>query len=267
MTTSLVQTKETGVRAYAVRRPVTALLTVILSVGLPLLTLAVLLGIATEPFLLVIVFGGLAGGSLLITRWAEGPAGVRELLGRLLRWRFGVGLWLTIVFAMPLLTLGVAAVTGTLRAPPKGWAFEAGFYLFLVFVFGALLLNLWEELGWTGFVQARLMRRHGLLVGSLLTAVPFAAVHVPLAFEAGWTWSSAAVELIAIVGMAPFVRYLVGTLYLDTAGSLLAVGLMHASYNASSQLGAAPGGWQFLPALALLTITVALVRRRQRPQD
>jgi membrane protease YdiL (CAAX protease family) len=261
----LLHTDKTGIRAYAVRRPVTAFLTVVLSIGLPVLTLAVALGIETGPFVLVIAFGGLAGGALLITRWAEGPAGVRDLLGRLFRWRFGIGHWLTIVLAMPLLTLGVAAVTGTLRTPPKGWAFEAGAYLFLVFVFGALLLNLWEELGWTGFVQARLMRRHGLLVGSLLTAVPFAALHVPLAFEAGWTWSGAAIELVAIVGMAPFVRYLLGAFYLDTAGSLLAVGLMHASYNAASRLDAASGGWQFLPALAVLTICVGLVRQRRRP--
>jgi membrane protease YdiL (CAAX protease family) len=182
-------------------------------------------------------------------------------VGRLVRWRFGVGRWLLILLAMPLLTIGVAAVTGTLVAPPAGWLPDTGWYLFRVFVFGALLLNLAEELGWMGFVQARLMGRHGLLVGSVLTAIPFAVLHLPLAFEPGWTWSSAGVELAAIVGLAPFLRYLLGTLYLDTAGSLLAVGLMHASYNAAAQLGAADGGWQFIPALVVLTVSVAAVRR------
>jgi CAAX protease family protein len=234
------------------------------SLGLPLLTLAAVLGLPQEPFALPVAYGGLTGAALLITRWIRGPGGVRDLLARLLHWRFGAGYWLTIVFAMPLLTIAVAAVTGTLRTPPKGWAFEAGLYLFLVFVFGALLLNLWEELGWTGFMQTRLMRRHGLLVGSLLTAIPFAAVHVPLAFDSGWTWSSATVELLAIVAMAPFVRYLVGATYLDTAGSLLAVGVMHAAYNASAALEAARGGWQWLPALALLTLAVGLARRREQ---
>ncbi len=257
-----LSTDRTGIRGYAVRRPVTALLTVVLAAGVPLLTLAAAADM-TGPVIVLIAFGGLAGGSLLITRWAHGPAGVRELLGRLVRWRFGIGHWLTILLAMPLLTLGVAAVTGTLVAPERGWAYETGRYLFLVFVFGALLLNLAEELGWTGFVQSRLMERRGLLVGSLLTAVPFAVLHLPLAFEPGWTWSSAGVELAAIVALAPFLRYLLGALYLDTAGSLLAVGLMHASYNAAGQLGAVDGGWQFLPALAVLTVVVALVRRRR----
>jgi membrane protease YdiL (CAAX protease family) len=256
MTTSTLSTDRTGIRGYAVRRPVTALLIVVLAVGVPLLTFAAVADM-TGPAVLLIAFGLLAGGSLLITRWEQGPAAVRELLGRLVRWRFGIGHWLLILFAMPLLTIGVAAVTGTLVAPPDGWLSEGGWYLFRVFIFGALLLNLAEELGWMGFVQARLMGRHGLLVGSVLTAIPFAVLHLPLAFEPGWTWSSAGVELAAIVGLAPFLRYLLGTLYLDTAGSLLAVGLMHASYNAASQLGAAEGGWQFIPALAVLTLVVA----------
>jgi membrane protease YdiL (CAAX protease family) len=114
-----------------------------------------------------------------------------------------------------------------------------------------------------GFVQSRLMDRRGLLIGSALTAIPFAVLHLPLAFEAGWTWSSATVEMVAIVGRAPFLRYLLGALYLDTAGSLLAVGLMHASYHAAGKLGAVDGGWQYPPALAVLTVAVAVVRRRR----
>jgi membrane protease YdiL (CAAX protease family) len=261
MAMTTLPTHQTGIRGYAVRRPVTALLTVVLATGVPLLTLAAAADM-TGPVILLIVYGGLAGGSLVITRWAHGPAGVRELLGRLVRWRFGIGQWLTIILAMPLLTIGVAAVTGTLITPERGWAYETGRYLFLVFIFGALLLNLAEELGWMGFVQSRLMDRRGALVGSALTAIPFAVLHLPLAFEPGWTWSSASVELLAIVGLAPFLRYLLGALYLDTAGSLLAVGLMHASYNAAGTLGAVDGGWQYLAALGVLTVVMAVPRRR-----
>jgi uncharacterized protein len=265
MTTPLLNQDQPGVRQFAVRRPVTAYLTVVLSIGVPLLALAAALGLPQEPFKLLIVYAGLTGLALLITRWVDGPGAVRDLLARLLRWRLGVVRWLVIVLGMPLLTIGVAAATGTLRTPPNGWAYEAGIYLFLVFIFGALLLNLWEELGWTGFLQARLMHRHGLLIGSLLTAAPFAALHIPLAFEPGWTWSSATVELLAIAAMAPFARYLVGAIYLDTAGSLLAVGVIHAAYNASAALEATPGGWQWLPALAILTIAVAIARRYRQP--
>ena len=256
------QTDRTGVRQFAVRRPVTALLTVVLATGVPLLTLAVVADM-TGPAIVLIAYLALAGGSLLITRWERGPTAVRELLGRLRMWRIGTGPWLTTILAMPLLTLGIAAMTGTLVAPENGWVSEAGRYLFLVFVFGAVL-NLAEELGWMGFVQSRLMHRRGLLVGSALTAIPFAALHIPLAFEPGWTWPSAATELLAIIAVAPFVRYLLGALYLDTGGSLLAVGLLHSSYNAAGQLTAVDGGWQFLPAAAVLALAMGIPRRRAR---
>lgn len=264
MTFTPVHQEQTGLRQYAVRRPATTFVTVVLSMGLPLLTLAAVLGIPQEPFLLLVTYLGLTGAALLITRWTAGPGAVRALLGRLLRWRFGAGRWMTILLAMPLLSIGIAAATGTFQAPPDGWAWEIGGYFFAVFVFGALILNLWEELGWTGFLQARLMQRHGLLSGALLTAIPFAALHLPLAFTAGWTWSSAAATIAVLVVSAPFFRYLAGMLYLDTAGSLLAVGLMHAAFNAAGSLEVTRGGWQYVPAMIMLTVGMALWRRRAR---
>jgi hypothetical protein len=44
-------------------------------------------------------------------------------------------------------------------------------------------------------------------------------------------------------------------------GNVLAVGLLRASMNASGRLSATEGGWQFLPALLLLTLAVAGHRR------
>jgi uncharacterized protein len=263
MQTHTVDRTEAGAHPFARRRPVTTFLIIALGLGLPLLGFAAMAGLAQEPFLLVTCYAGLAGGALLVTRWVEGPGATGRLLRRLLRWRFGPARWLAILLAMPVLTLAVAAATGTLQPPAKGWGYEVAAYVFLVVVFGGVILNLWEELGWTGFVQARLMSRHGLLVGSLLTAVPFAVLHIPRAFTEGWTRSSATIALIAMAGLAPVLRYLLGMLYVDTAGSLLAVGLMHASFNASTALGAVDGGWQYLPALAVLTAAVALARRRR----
>src|SRR4029453_18517337 len=59
-------------------------------------------------------------------------------------------------------------------------------------------------------------------------------------------------------------RHLIGTVLIDTRDSILAVGFLHASFNAAGQLSAAEGGWQFLPALVLLTLAVG-VHRRLRP--
>ena len=51
--------------------------------------------------------------------------------------------------------------------------------------------------------------------------------------------------------IAPFFRYVIGETLEATGGSLLAAGILHASFNATGSLGF-PGGWQFLPALLVM---------------
>jgi hypothetical protein len=51
----------------------------------------------------------------LITAWISGRAGVRRLFASLLQWRIGITRWLLVLLALPVLTVAVAAVTGTLE--------------------------------------------------------------------------------------------------------------------------------------------------------
>jgi uncharacterized protein len=164
----------------------------------------------------------------------------------------------------------VALATGTLHAPGGGWTPVLGTYLLLL-ALGALTGNLWEETVWAGFVQTRLMAARGLLIGSVLTAIPFFLIHLPLAFETdGWkgtTWHDAFLDWGLLLLAAPFLRYLIGMVLVDTGGSTLAAGLIHASFNASGAMALIPGGWQHVPALLLLTLLVAghRVVRLRRP--
>jgi membrane protease YdiL (CAAX protease family) len=97
---------------------------------------------------------------------------------------------------------------------------------------GTLLTNLWEEAAWTGFVRNRLMSRRGLLAGSVLTAVPFALIHGPGTFQN--TPAAVAVFHVGVLAvLASFLRYVIGAVFIDTRGSILAVGLVHASFNAT----------------------------------
>jgi membrane protease YdiL (CAAX protease family) len=255
---------------FARRRPLTAFLLIVFGVGYTSLLVPLLVGIPMTPFLLVLTFVGLLGGALVVTRLADGPGAPRKLLSRLLLWRFGLGRWALILFGVPLLTLALAAVSGTLTGPSDGWAVEIGWYLFNTLILGALTLNLWEELGWAGFAQSRLMARHGLLVGSLITAVFFAAIHIPLYLEGEPTGSEVVIGLAVLFAVAPVYRYLVGMMLLDTGGSILAVGVLHASWNAAPKLDAVDGGpwdWQVLVAVTLLTVLIAAGRRlRNRSQ-
>jgi uncharacterized protein len=121
--------------------------------------------------------------AVLITAWSSGRAGVRQLFSSLLRWRIGPARWLLVLLGLPLTTLGVAAAaSGTLEPAPNGWLTIAGNYL-LTLVVVLITANLLEEMAWTGFVQSRLMARHGLVRGSLLAAIPVFVIHLPLSYE------------------------------------------------------------------------------------
>jgi pimeloyl-ACP methyl ester carboxylesterase len=59
------------------------------------------------------------------------------------------------------------------------------------------------------------MNRHGVLAGSVLTAVPFALIHVPGTFQN--TAADVAVFHVVILALlAPSLRYLIGTVLIDT---------------------------------------------------
>jgi hypothetical protein len=49
-------------------------------------------------------------------------------------------------------------------------------------VLAVVVINLWEETVWAGFFQTRLEARFNFVVAAVLTALPFAGVHVPLLF-------------------------------------------------------------------------------------
>lgn len=89
----------------------------------------------------------------------------------------------------------------------------------------------------------------------------FAAIHVPLQYRQGMAWSDFAVGLAVLFGLAPFYRYLLGMLLMDTGGSILAIGVQHAAWNAAGNLEAAQGGWQVPAAVILLTVVTAVARR------
>ena len=250
-------------KQVAVDRPITTLCVVVIGPTLVLQTGLLLAGIDLFPGKLAELVL-LIGAASLITSWIGGRSAVRRLFGGLTKWRIGAGRWALVLLAMPTLTVGVAAATGTLHPPEHGWAGEVLIYLVLLALI-ALTASLWEETTWSGFVQLRLMDRHGLLVGSMLTAIPFGLIHLPLAFEAdGWTgttWSEAFVNWAFLLGALPFLRYVIGVLLVDTHGSVLAAAMLHASFNASGAMSVVPDGWQYVPALVVLTVLVTVHRR------
>jgi len=103
------------------------------------------------------------------------------------------------------------------------------------FAAGFLLANLWEEGSWAGFMQTRLERRYNLYRAAALTAIPFAAIHMPLQVINGVTSPVALLAAFALLTvLAVVVRSLLGLVLRGSGNSLLAVALTHTIFNRSN---------------------------------
>ncbi|SDM46865.1 CAAX protease self-immunity [Geodermatophilus siccatus] len=238
-----VPTAAGGLRGRVARRPLTAFLVLVAVVGWPLMSLpaltthGVLPGgpLPQEPFALGTTLLVMLPAALWVTAVADGRSAVRVLLRRAVQWRFGAGWWAAVLLALPVLTLavGVAAgqglQTGDLLATLASGALSV--------VAAVLLVHLWEETVWAGFFQGRLERRHGFLAAAALTAVPFAAVHLPLAFIGDLTPGGVGLAAGGLLVLGVLMRLLVGATVRGAAGSLLAAGIVHATFNASNNEG------------------------------
>jgi membrane protease YdiL (CAAX protease family) len=138
----------------------------------------------------------------------------------------------------------------------------------LSIVLAVAVINLWEETVWAGFFQTRLEARFPFVVAALLTAVPFAGVHMPLLLigDQITTWSVLkGIGGLLILGVV--VRLLIGVVMRAAADSVLAVGVLHQLFDASNNQGGivdsfldgADEGVMALVATVLLTAAVAAV--------
>jgi membrane protease YdiL (CAAX protease family) len=231
-------------RLLARRHPIAVFLALVFGLGVPLMLSPTFLPAGSFPIgalsrllgregeiaaSLLLVWGALVPAALITSGLEGGPMAVVALLRRATIWRIGVGWWALILLALPATTVGVALLLGdTLRSLTfDSLATEiGGFFL------GLALFNLAEEVSWAGFFQTRLERRSSLYRAALLTALPFAAIHLPLAVISGVTAAVALiVQFVFLVVLGVVVRLLVGLVLRGTANSLLAVGVLHTVFN------------------------------------
>jgi membrane protease YdiL (CAAX protease family) len=261
-----------SLRRLVVRHPVAAFLVMAFvfswTIMLPLLLSES--GFGVLPFALPWqVFGslmsifGLALPAFLITAATDGEAGVRDLLRRILRWRVGVHWYLLALFGLLFTTLlGAIPLLGAvpLEALAQNWTL-----LFTVFLPGVLvpfvLVNLWEETAWTGFMQHTLQERRGPVLASVIVAPFFALIHMPGFFVAGFIsdektplsqFPSVLVQVGVLAVFAMFIRVLIMWLYNGSGLSVLIVGLFHSAFNMTN-------GQKITPELLLLSEGLASV--------
>ena len=95
-----------------------------------------------------------------------------------------------------------------------------------------VVINIWEEMAWTGFCQRRAASRWGAVGGALVASVFFTAMHVPLALAGADGPREIAGKLILLAGVATGMRLLVARVDPWCGGSLLTNGLLHSSFDA-----------------------------------
>jgi membrane protease YdiL (CAAX protease family) len=276
------------VHSWTARHPLTAFLALAMGAGYPLV-LAVLLmtrgvlpggglverlPIAPDELAgLLLTLGALLPATLYVTWATEGPDGLRRLAARAARWRVAARWWLLVVAGLPVLTVLLAVVMGDELRSVRLLPFAAGQVVALLV--NLALVNLWEETAWSGLMQTRLERRHSLYVAALITAVPFALLHWPLAFfDRGRevTLAGVAVALAGYLVISAIFRPMLAVVLRGTAGSVLLVAVMHSVFNRSNnQDGIVAGlldgenrGLTVLVAALLMTAAGAVLARHSR---
>jgi membrane protease YdiL (CAAX protease family) len=206
----------------------------------PLLTRRDILPFGLAPYDSLGHIFGMALPAFLVVAAMHGRAGVRDLARRCLRWRVGIRWYLIALLGVPVASvLCASALFGVapLEALIEKWR------LLLTVVLPQLVLlivffNWAEEVGWTGFLQARLQERHGPLKASVIVTLPFALYHLPawmVEFELGLAQLHLALLLTGVLGISQlFGRVIIMWLYNKTYYSVLLVGMFHSSFNVTT---------------------------------
>lgn len=221
---------------WLARHPVMALVIWFFTVGQAIAFIPVIASswgarLPEQPYTVASTWLGLLLPAVAITWIVQGRPTAGTLLKRLtavrrpLRW---YGLCLAVVpltsLAITTALIGMPDETSTvnlLRAYLVGFGLQALLHL--------VTNNLWEELAWTGFVQARLQSRHSPMVAAVLTAPLFALQHSPLIFDN--TLVGGVMVMTALIALAVPFRIVMAWIY-NRTGSLFVVGLAHACGNA-----------------------------------
>jgi len=211
--------------------------------------------------------------ALIVTAVAYGPAGLRDLGRRMIRWRVGWRWWLVAV--SPILMLPIAILLGRIAGVSVPTAHD--FTLFTgvwsgLGVLGVLVVlivaGFGEETGWRGFAVPHLERTLSPLRTALVVAPLWALWHLPQFFIVA-NFRTFTVPMVIGWFFGLICGSIVLTwLYDGSGGSILVVAVWHGLYNLVAGTAAAHGTLGVLVTVLVMIQALVLVvhyRRQQRP--
>jgi membrane protease YdiL (CAAX protease family) len=172
---------------------------------------------------------GPATAAIVVAAVADGRAGLKDLLGRVVRWRVGAR-WYAVALGLPvILALAAAGLHLALGARSS---IEFGGLSVLNFVVFVLIIG--EELGWRGYALPRLLARRSALAASLILGLLWGLWHLPTFFVPGAPQHRLPITAFLLLTVAYSVLFT--WIYLHTGGSVLLATLFHGAINFSQGL-------------------------------
>lgn len=206
------------VRAAARRRPLITFLLLTFSISWLLWPMA---GAELAP----IPIGPLLG-AILTAALIGGPAALRDLLGRMVRWRVRTR-WYALALGVPAAVIGAAVLIafagGATAAPGPQTRWYLAAPLVLVAIVSPLQGALGEELGWRGYLLPRAQHHRSALTAALVVGVVQVAWHLPLFVTGAYGLSNVVFQLAFAI--------IVAWVFNSTRGSVLLCMVVHGAFN------------------------------------
>jgi membrane protease YdiL (CAAX protease family) len=262
--------KQTTVSSWSKQHRVLAyfLLTLAISWSIELPLIASAQGWITAPIPFAIHYLASFGPLLaaVIMTWATGGTeGLKELWGRITKWRVG-STGTIVAFLSPVALFVLAAVAVWLLSggewPDLQQLTEINYLPNLGI--GALILWLatfgfGEEIGWRGYALPRLQRDHSALSATLILGVMWVVWHVPAFFYLD-TYVSLGLAALPIFALGVLTGAIVLTwLYNTTGGSVLMVAIWHGVFDFLAASKASDGYIAALMSAVIMIWAVVIV--------
>jgi len=182
-------------------------------------------------------------------------SGIKDLFSRIAR-KFELK-WLVRLILLQLITymLGLLIYSLFETIKPSDFSFSTLATIPAVFA-TAFIMNIWEEIGWRGFLLEKIMSGYSLFISSLAVGIVWGLWHIAY-FLNNASQNSLQFILVAIFWMVCS-SFIYAYIYVRSKRSILAVGIFHAFSN-TLQSVIINSELDFAKYFYYLTIAVALV--------